>query len=115
MGLVRFPGAPYPIPAIARPAKQDPLGSGTMRSTPHRGGTPAVRGPQRSRGLNQWRFQWEIQGTEGTRDDPAWHIQVRPVAPHQGRDVASAPTSSGLQWAPGPGFLRSRPRDSPIH
>ncbi|KAJ1157932.1 hypothetical protein NDU88_010629 [Pleurodeles waltl] len=26
MGLVRFPGAPYPVPAIDRPTKQDPLG-----------------------------------------------------------------------------------------
>ncbi|KAJ1163257.1 hypothetical protein NDU88_003718 [Pleurodeles waltl] len=77
------------------------------------GGTPAVQVPQRSRGFNQWRVQLEIWGTGGTRGEPAQHDQVRPAAPHKGRDVASA--SQDLQWAPGPGFFRARLRDSLIH
>ncbi|KAJ1179186.1 hypothetical protein NDU88_004422 [Pleurodeles waltl] len=85
MICVRFSGATHSVPAILRPAKQGPVGSGATRSTPHWRGTPAVRVPWRSRGFSQWRVQW------GTRTEPARREQVRPAAPYKGRDVAPRP------------------------
>ncbi|KAJ1212830.1 hypothetical protein NDU88_000474 [Pleurodeles waltl] len=107
---VRLSGTTHSVPAIPRPAKQGPVGSGAMRSTPHQGGTPAVRVPWRSHGFSHWRVQW---GTGGTRSEPAQHEQVRPAAPYKGCDVASA--SQDIQRAPGPGFFSACLRDSPIH
>ncbi|KAJ1125686.1 hypothetical protein NDU88_004109 [Pleurodeles waltl] len=79
------------------------------------GGTPAVQAPQRSRSFDQWRSQWEVREAKGNRSKPARHNQVRPMAPQQGRSIASAPASTNLQRASGPGFLRARHMDSLIH
>ncbi|KAJ1192361.1 hypothetical protein NDU88_001671 [Pleurodeles waltl] len=60
------------------------------------------RRPDRQAGPNWARKAGRVRG------ELAQHGKVEAVAPRQGRNVASAPTSVDPRWVPGPGLLRVR-------
>ncbi|KAJ1105188.1 hypothetical protein NDU88_002596 [Pleurodeles waltl] len=109
MVSVRFSGATHSVPAIPRPAKQGPAGSGATRIHLTGGNTC---GPD-STAIP--RLQ-SVEGPMGDQGDPR-----RTRAARSGKARGSIqgprrrPASQDIQWSPGPGFFSARLRDSRIH